>query len=96
MPLPSTPLFTAASMAKVKLINIIPSFLIGKFISDASMVHAGDYLAKNATNIAEGMLSWESISGALLGLVLILLFLFVDWHTLLKEKRLRIRFNIWK
>lgn len=96
MPLPSTPLFTAVGMANVKLIHIIPSFLIGKFISDAIMVHAGDYLAKNAESIAAGMISWKSISGSLLGLILVLLFLFIDWHTLLKEKKLRIRFNIWK
>ncbi len=35
MPLPSTPLFTAAGIARVRTIMIIPSFIAGKFISDA-------------------------------------------------------------
>ncbi len=96
MPLPSTPLFTAAGMARVSAWNIIPSFLVGKFASDALMVFAGDYFARNAQTIVEGMLSWKSITGALLGLVLILLFLFIDWHTLLMQKKFRIKFNIWK
>lgn len=96
MPLPSTPLFTAAGMARVNAINIIPSFLIGKYISDAIMVFAGDYFAKNAGSIVSGMLSWKTISGTLLGLALILTFLFIDWRTLLMEKKLRLHFNIWK
>lgn len=96
MPLPTTPLFTAAGMAKVNAWNVIPSFLAGKFISDALMVFAGDYFARNAEHIASGMLSWESILGSTLGLTLILLFLFIDWRTLLQEKTFRLRFNIWK
>jgi uncharacterized membrane protein len=96
MPLPTTPLFTAAGMAKVNVWNVIPSFLAGKFISDAVMVFAGDYFARNAGHIASGMLSWKSISGSILGLLLILLFLFIDWRMLMMEKKFKIRFNIWK
>jgi membrane protein YqaA with SNARE-associated domain len=96
MPLPTTPLFTAAGMAKVNTWNVIPSFLIGKFISDAVMVIAGDYFAKNAENIAAGMLSWKSITGSIIGLLSILLFLFIDWRMLLMQKKFRLRFNIWK
>ncbi len=96
MPLPSTPLFTASGMARVNAWNVIPSFLIGKFISDALMVFAGDYFAHNAETIATGIISWKSISGTVIGLVLILLFLFIDWRTLLKDKKFRLRFNIWK
>lgn len=96
MPLPSTPLFTAAGIAKVNNWNIIPSFLIGKFISDAIMVIAGDYVAKNATSIFLGIISWKSISAILVGIILILIFLFIDWRTLLQEKKFRLRFRIWK
>jgi membrane protein YqaA with SNARE-associated domain len=96
MPLPSTPLFTAAGMARIKTINIIPAFLVGKFISDTVMVLAGDYVAKNAAAIANGFLSWKTISGTLLGVVLICIFLFIDWHKLLQEKKFRLSFNILK
>src|SRR5436190_45157 len=38
LPLPSTPLFTAAGMAKIKTLHIIPAFIVGKFTSDMVMV----------------------------------------------------------
>jgi membrane protein YqaA with SNARE-associated domain len=47
MPLPSTPLFTAAGCARIKTLYLIPSFFIGKFISDAIMVFTGSYVAQN-------------------------------------------------
>ena len=96
MPLPTTPLFTAAGMARVNAWNVIPSFLAGKFISDALMVFAGDYVARNAAGILVGIISWESISAVILGAILILIFLFIDWQTLLQEKRFRLHFRIWK
>jgi membrane protein YqaA with SNARE-associated domain len=47
IPVPTTPLFTAIGMARLKPFNIIPPFFIGKFISDALMVHAGKFAAEN-------------------------------------------------
>ena len=96
LPLPSTPLFTAAGMARIPAGNIIPAFLVGKFVSDALMVHAGDYVAQNATGIFMGMLSWKSISAVVVGILIVLIFLFIDWKLFLQEKKLRLHFNIWK
>lgn len=96
MPLPSTPLFTAAGMAKVKPLHIIPAFFIGKFISDMAMVMSGDYAARNAVAIANGVLSWESILGTISGVVIITIFLCIDWRTLLQRKKFRLSFKIWK
>ena len=96
MPLPSTPLFTAAGMAKIKPMHIIPAFIAGKFTSDMIMVLTGSYAVKNATAIANGFLSWKTISGTMLGVIIICIFLFIDWHKLLQEKKFRLNFNIWK
>lgn len=96
MPLPSTPLFTAAGVARIKTLYLLPSFFAGKFISDAVMVFAGDYAAQNVESIAEGMLSWQNIAGTILGLFLIGIFLFIDWRKLLEEKKISLHFNIWK
>ena len=96
MPLPSTPLFTAAGMAKIKPMHIIPAFLIGKFTSDMIMVLTGDYAARNATAMAQGFLSWKTISGTVLGIVLICVFLYIDWRALLQERKFRLNFKIWK
>ena len=96
MPLPSTPLFTAAGVARIKIIYLIPSFYAGKFISDSIMVFAGDYAAHNVDNIFEGILSWHSLLGAALGLIVMCLFLFINWRKLMEEKKNSLHFNIWK
>lgn len=96
MPLPSTPLFTAAGIARIPAIRIIPAFLVGKFTIDAIMVLTGNFAVKNAQAIAHGFLSWKSISGTLLGIVIICIFLFIDWRKLLEERKFRLNFRIWK
>lgn len=96
MPLPTTALFTAAGVARIKAMNVIPSFLVGKFISDMVMVFTGDYVANNTASIAKGLFSWESISGIIIGLIIIGLFLFIDWRKLLQEKKLELNFHVWK
>ena len=96
LPLPSTPLFTASGMAKIKPMQILPSFLIGKFTSDMVMVMTGDYAARNAVAISKGFLSWQSILGAVSGIAAIVFFLCIDWRLLLQRKKMRLSFKIWK
>ena len=96
MPLPSTPLFTAAGVARIRTLHIIPSFFVGKFISDAIMVITGDYVVKNVQSISQSFLSWKTLAGTILGILLICMFLFIDWRKLLLEKKFRMSFNIWK
>jgi membrane protein YqaA with SNARE-associated domain len=96
MPLPTTPLFTAAGVAKVKPISIVPPFFCGKFISDAFMLVTGRYAATNLSDLVHGTLSWKGITSALLGLLVIGALLFIDWRVLLQKKRLRLNFKIWK
>jgi membrane protein YqaA with SNARE-associated domain len=96
MPLPTTPLFIAGGMAKVKPWFIILPFIVGKVISDTIALLTGQYAAKNAEDIAEGIVSWQSITGFALGLLLVFALLFIDWRTLLMKKKLSLKFNIWK
>lgn len=96
LPLPTTPLFIAGGMARMKPIFIIPAFFVGKFTSDAAAVFMGMYAAENITGILDGIISWRTISGLLLGLLLITGILFIDWRTYLEQKKIRINFKIWK
>lgn len=96
MPLPSTPLFIAAGIARMKAWYIIPAFFVGKFTSDSIAVFVGKYAAENTGSLIKGMLSWKSIVALFLGLVLIFALVFIDWRSLIREKKLRFRFNIWK
>jgi membrane protein YqaA with SNARE-associated domain len=96
MPLPTTPLFLAGGMARIKPIQIIPAFFIGKFISDAIAVHLGNFAVKNFVEMQTAFLSWKSIGSMVLGLLLIGALLFVDWFLLIEKKHLRLNFKIWK
>jgi len=96
MPLPSTALFTAAGVARVRAIHVIPTFLVGKFISDMVMVFTGDYVANNTASLVHGLLTWKSISGIAVGLIMLCLLLFIDWRKLLIEKKISLNFHIFK
>ena len=95
LPLPTTPLFLAGGMARIKPLYIIPAFFIGKFTSDAITVHLGKYAAENVTNILESALSLKSIASLVVGLLLICAVLFIDWRTLIQQKKFTINFRVW-
>jgi membrane protein YqaA with SNARE-associated domain len=96
LPLPTTPLFIAGGMAKMKPYYIIPAFFVGKFTSDTAAVLMGKYAAENTQQLLHGMINWKSIVGLLLGLLLIFALLFVDWRTLYQHKKFKLMFNIWR
>ena len=96
LPLPTTPLFIAAGMAKVKPIYIIPSFFIGKFTSDCILVYFGKYGAKSAENLLQGVINWQSILSLLIGVFFVGTLLFIDWRALIQKKEYKLNFKIWK
>ncbi len=96
LPLPTTPLFIAGGMAKMKPYYIIPAFLVGKSISDFAAVTLGKYAAENMSEVLHGMVSWKFIAGFALTLLLIAALLFIDWRTLLQHKKFQLKFKIWK
>ncbi len=96
LPLPTTPLFVAAGMAKLEPHHILPGFIVGKLTSDTIAVLTGKYAAENTSDLVHGMVSWKSIAGLIAGLLLVFVFVFVDWRTLIQKKRFALKFNIWK
>ena len=96
LPLPTTPLFVAAGMARLKALYIIPAFFIGKFTSDAVAVHLGKYVSNNTKTLVGTALSWKSIASLVVGLLLVCALLFIDWRTLIQEKKFKLNFKIWK
>jgi membrane protein DedA with SNARE-associated domain len=95
-PLSTTALFMAAGIAKVKPSHTLPPFFCGKFLSDAIMIFTGLYAANNFKNIVNGIYSPKAIVMLALGLVVIALFLFLDWRALLQQKKFKFNFKIWK
>ncbi len=96
LPLPTTPLFIAGGMAKMKPYLILPGFIIGKFISDSISVFAGKYTADNLPEIFSGIISWKSITSIVVGILLLFSLLFINWRELFQSKKFKLNFNIWK
>jgi len=95
-PLSTTCLFTAAGMAKVNRLHILPPFFLGKLISYTVLILTGQYVVNNAEDILGGVLSWKTILLGVVGLLVILAVLFIDWKRLLLKKEFCLRFDIWK
>jgi hypothetical protein len=96
-PLSTTALFTAVAMARMKRpFHILIPFFFGRLITDGVLVFSGKYASANLTGLLHGQVNWKSIVSLIAGLVVISLFLFVDWRRLLEQKKLRFRFNILK
>lgn len=96
LPLPTTPLFIAGGMAKMKPHYIIPAFFVGKLISDTVAVLLGKYAAENTQSLFQGMINWKSVTSLVAGLALLFALMFIDWRNLLQHKKFKLRFNIWK
>lgn len=96
LPLPTTPLFLAGGMARIKPIQIIPAFFIGKFISDSVAVHLGQFASENIDDMLNAALSWKSIASLIISLLLICALLFIDWFALIEKKKFKLNFRIWK
>jgi membrane protein DedA with SNARE-associated domain len=96
LPLPTTPLFVAGGMSKITPLFIIPAFFAGKFISDTVALMLGEYTLKNLNSIESNILSWQSLFGLLGSLFLLCALLFINWRTLIQEKKLILNFRIFK
>jgi membrane protein DedA with SNARE-associated domain len=96
LPLPTTPLFVAGGIARLKPVYIIPAFLVGKFTSDTIAVSMGNYARDNIETIRSDIFSWQSLCGLLVSLLLLAALLFIDWRSLIQDKKFVLKFRIFK
>lgn len=96
LPLPTTPLFLAAGMARIRPLYIIPAFFVGKLSSDSVAVAMGKYASQNLGSLRSTALSWQSIAGLAASLLLLLALLFIDWRGLIQQRKFTLVFNIFK
>ena len=96
LPLPTTPLFLGAGISKLKPVYIIPAFIIGKFTSDTVALHIGKYASENIQSIIDNTFSWQSIASLILSAILLFCLFFIDWRTLIQQKKFVFNFKILK
>lgn len=94
LPLPTTPIFLGAGLSKVNPIYIIPAFLVGRIITNTIALNLGKFAVENIDVITENIFSLQSIISILLSLLLLSGLFFIDWRTLIQNKKLRLDFRI--
>ena len=95
-PLSTTALFTAVAAARVRPWHILAPFFLGRLITDGVLVFSGKYASANLRNLLHGQANWKTLATIMAGLMVIGLFLFIDWRCLLEYKKLRFQFKILK
>jgi uncharacterized membrane protein YdjX (TVP38/TMEM64 family) len=95
-PLPTTPLFSAAGLAKIPAIQVIPPFFVGKFVSDAVMVFTGREAFTGLADLFHGTFSIKGVVVAVVSVLIICGFLFLDWRQLIEKRHVRFNVHIWK
>jgi membrane protein YqaA with SNARE-associated domain len=95
-PLSTTALFTAVAMARAKPWHILVPFFLGRLITDGVLVFSGKYASANLGDLLHGEANWKTLAIVIAALVVIAIFLFIDWRQLLEQKKLRFRFKILK
>ena len=84
-------------MARIKRpLHILIPFFLGRLITDGVLVFSGKYASANLRDLLHGQANWKGIATLIIGLVVISIFLFVDWRQLLEHRKLRFRFKILK
>lgn len=96
LPLPTTPIFIAGGISRIRAIYLIPAFTLGKFTSDAISVHLGSYASESLEKVIEKGITWNSAIGLLIGSVLISGLLFVNWRVLIVKRKFLLSFHVWK
>ena len=96
LPLSSSALFSAAGLARIRPVQILPPFFVGKFVSDGIMLFTGQYAIHNSVDLVYGTFSWKGTITIVVGLFILAAFLFLDWRVLLQRKQVRWNVHIWK
>lgn len=96
LPLSTTALFTAVGLARVRKIFVIPPFFLGNLIGDGLILVSGKYAVRNIGDLYKGSFELKNILIMSAGLLAVLIFLFVDWRTLLEKKNLTLKWQFWQ
>ena len=96
LPLSTTALFTAASLSKLKKMVIIPPFFLGNLIGDGLLLFSGRYAIAHFSDFYKDALNIKNVLLMATGLLLVSLFLFIDWRMLLEKKEIKFKWKIWQ
>lgn len=96
LPLSTTALFTAAGLAKIRRIFVLPPFFLGNLVGDTAILVSGKYAIHSFDDMYKGSMDVKSIILTVLSLLIVLMFLFVDWRELIENGKLQLKWRFWR
>lgn len=96
LPLSTTALFMATALAKIKKRLVVPPFFFGNLIGDGLLLVSGRYAVDHFSDFYKDSLSVKNVLLLMFGLLFVTLFLFIDWHQLLENKKIRLKLKFWQ
>ncbi len=88
-PLSTSALFIAVGIARIHIQVVLAGFFCGRLISYTILSLSAEALAHKVSDFALEGFSWEGAVTALAALFILLLFTFLDWRSLLEDRRIR-------
>lgn len=95
-PLSTTVLFLAVGLGRVHARLVLPPFFLGKLVLDGILMVSGRYAVRSISDLVHGTVSWKGLGATAAGIIVIALFMFIDWRSLLERRRLRLSVHILK
>jgi hypothetical protein len=60
------------------------------------MLFSGRYALQNSVDPVHGIFTAKGIALMAIGLLVLAVFLFLDWRMLLEERKVKVEFRIWR
>jgi len=97
LPIGSNPLFIAVGLSSRKLSAVITGFFIGRCINYFSLAYAANVVFQGIREVLfEGILDWRKALMNVFSIIVIYLYIALDWQELFTRKRLRFSMRIFK
>lgn len=95
-PLSTTALFVAGGLAKINKNILLLAFALGRIISYTVLALTSQVVVTNLSEVYNGSPSWEQVLSASFALMVLLLFIFLDWKKLVQNGKIRLNLKVWK
>jgi membrane protein YqaA with SNARE-associated domain len=96
-PIASNVLFIIAGLSKINLRYVLIGFFVGRLISYFLLGYTAYFIYKNIRNIfVDSIFDYRNLLIEILSILVLFIYMFIDWKTLLINKKIKFNFRIFK
>lgn len=96
-PLASNPLFIALGIAKTYMKYVIIGFFTGRLLSYFTLAYTSSLVFEGLHDmLTNNVFDWRKLIIEVFSIAIIFVYIFIDWKTLLIDKKLKLNFSVLK